>query len=313
MVAMTSERYWLAEYQPPSLVALCDRLAEALGVSRNAVGSKGDVNHLYGYHRSAAWVRHSAFSIDRSYSVTETAGNRNPGDENWLCAIDVTLPLEQLLQVCQRLDAAVRSGRLEKVVEWYGNLNGDQRVDGYDNIRNLVASSDSSHLWHLHMSFDRGRAGEDHSDLFQILIEGDDDMATNPQQGDIDGWRLDALINGYETVVGGPYAGEQVWIVKAIKELATRFPANPVQLEVDAWRGDALAVGAAEVRGGPLAGERMWLVEAINALAEHGGGPAGATAAEIAAKLVGDDEFTTKLARRLLAGLHLVQAPNAGA
>jgi hypothetical protein len=75
----------------------------------------------------------------------------------------------ELLAMCQRLDRAVREGRLEKVVEWFGNLNGDQRVDGYDNIRNVLAVADDSHLFHLHLSFDRTRVFEDHSDIFAVL------------------------------------------------------------------------------------------------------------------------------------------------
>lgn len=177
---LQSEAWWIREYQPPALADLCRRLREHYRVSAVALGSKGDNNHLNGYHRSAAWVLNSAYSTNRTYSVTETPGNRKPGDPNWLCAVDATLPSADLIAACQRLDAAVRAGRLEKVTEWYGNDDGDNRVDGYNNVANVVASSDDSHLWHLHMSFDRGRANENHDDVFAILTgteqQGDDDM-----------------------------------------------------------------------------------------------------------------------------------------
>lgn len=166
---LQAEPWWGAEFQPPTVADLCRGLRGFWGVDPVALGSKGDNNHLYGYHRSRAWVLNSVYCTNTSYSVSETSGNRGGGDENWLCAIDITTPTEELLAACRRLDAAVRSGRIEKVVEWYGNLGGDLRVDGYDNIRNQVASSDSSHLWHLHISLDRGRAGENHDDLYAIL------------------------------------------------------------------------------------------------------------------------------------------------
>jgi len=178
---LQTEVWWTREYQPPSVAELCRRLREHYKVSSVAIGSKGDNNHLYGYHRSRAWVLNSGYCTNRSYSVSETAGNRAGGDPNWLCAVDMTIPGPELIAACQRLDAAVRAGLLEKVTEWYGNDDGDSRVDGYDNVRNVVASSDDSHLWHLHISLDRGRAGEDHSDLYEILT-GEDDMDPEVKQ-----------------------------------------------------------------------------------------------------------------------------------
>jgi len=166
---LQAETYWVAEFQPPSIASLCQRLRVFFKVGSNAIGSKGDNNHLRGYHRSYAWVRNSAWSSNRTYSVTETAGNRNPGDVNWLCAVDMTVPADQLIPMCHRLDIAVRAGKLEKITEWYGNDDGDNRVDGYNNVANVVASSDDSHLWHLHLSFDRGRANENHDDLYAVL------------------------------------------------------------------------------------------------------------------------------------------------
>jgi hypothetical protein len=170
---LAAEPEWLAEYIPPTLRILCERLQAHYGLGWSHIGCKGDENHLRGYHRSRAWILNSRYCTNRTYSVSRTPGDRAGGDPNWLCAVDATLPRAELLAACKRLDAAVRGGRLEKVVEWYGNTDGDGRVDGFDNIANAIASSDSSHLWHLHMSFDRGRANEDHSDLFAI-ITGED-------------------------------------------------------------------------------------------------------------------------------------------
>lgn len=190
---LQGESEWNDELAAPALATLARQLRTALHVPDDAVGIRGDINHLRGYHRSAAWVHRSAFCTDRSYSVSETPGNRSPGDVNWVCALDVGgLPQDKLIAMCQRVDAAVRSGRFEKITEWYGNINGDQHVDGYDNIRNVLATSDSSHLVHLHLSFDRGRANEDHSDVFAILMG--DDMPTAEELWSHD---IDSSTNNY--------------------------------------------------------------------------------------------------------------------
>lgn len=169
---LDDEAAWRAETAAPGIATLAAGLrAHYAGAE---IGIRGDNNHLNGYHRSRRWIKESAFCTNRTYSVSRTAGDKSGGDSNWACAIDFGgIPQAELHQVCKRLDAAVRAGRLEKITEWYGNFGDDDRVDGFDNISNRMASSDSSHLFHLHMSFDRGRANEDHSDLLAILI-GDD-------------------------------------------------------------------------------------------------------------------------------------------
>ena len=169
MVALTEESWWRAEFAPPAMVNLRSALLNFWAIPSGNIGMKGDTNHRSGYHRSYAWVKNSSYCVSRTYSVSETPGNRNPGNVNWLAAMDITLPQDLLIRTCQRLDRVIRSGTLEKITEWYGNDDGDNRVDGYDNIRNAVASSDPSHLWHLHLSFDRGRANEDHTDVYYTL------------------------------------------------------------------------------------------------------------------------------------------------
>jgi len=166
---LNKETVWRDERTPDSLLALASQLVRHFGIPASAVGTRGDNNHLSGYHRSRRWIRESIYCTDRRYSVTRTPGNVSGGDGNHVAALDLSLPTTQLMTVCRRLDAAVRSGQLEKVTEWYGNVNGDQRVDGYDNIANVLSTSDSSHLTHLHLSFDRGRVSEDHGDVFAIL------------------------------------------------------------------------------------------------------------------------------------------------
>lgn len=176
---ITRDVSFLAEIVPPNLMALGKQLATHFEVPDYNIGFKGDAEHKRGYHRSRRFVKNSPYSTNHTYSVSEVPGNRTGGNDDWVCAMDVSLPPDKLLPMCQRLDVAVRAGKIEKVAEWFGNRDGNNRVDGYDNIHNAVSSSDSSHLWHAHFSFIRARANDDHKDLFEILTgTGIVDMAT---------------------------------------------------------------------------------------------------------------------------------------
>lgn len=169
---LNDEAAWQDEVGAPAIIALGKRLTGFWDGAQ--VWVRGDNSHLRGYHRSRRWIQTSMYCTDRTYSVSRTSGDRNGGDSNWACALDLGgLSQEDLMEACRRLDAACRAGKLEKITEWFGNLNGDTRVDGWNNIDNRPASSDSSHLTHLHLSFDRGRANEDHDDVFQILTGED--------------------------------------------------------------------------------------------------------------------------------------------
>lgn len=150
---LQAESYWGREIQPAPLVQLGNRLCAAFDRPRTAFGIKGDNRHLNGSHRSQEWILKSRYCTNRTYTVQSgltahqarlLAGfDFNPGSE------------ARMVAICKRLDVAVRAGRLEQVLAWYGNDDGDNIVDGYDNIRNRIASSDASHLWHLHLTCDR--------------------------------------------------------------------------------------------------------------------------------------------------------------
>jgi hypothetical protein len=176
---LQSEAAWVDEFTPSSLNILAVRLAIFWDVPRESMGTKGNEAHLSGYHRSRRWIKGSRYAVSRTYSVSRTAGDRAGGDSNAVCALDYKpKTLAQLVAACRRLDQATRAGRLEKITEWYGTFNGE-KVVGFDNISNRAASSDPSHLWHGHLSFDRGRVDESHADVFEVLT-GDDDMT--PEQ-----------------------------------------------------------------------------------------------------------------------------------
>jgi hypothetical protein len=168
MTDISGDFYYKRETIPANLAKLRTDLLEAFNISPDAVGIRGNpLTHFRGYHRSRNFILNSPHCTDTGYSVT--AEVNKGGDPEWVSALDLALDTKRLMEVCSRLDAAVKAGKIEKVVEWFGNLNGDTRVDGYDNIANRVATSDSSHLWHLHISLARANADDDHSDLFRIL------------------------------------------------------------------------------------------------------------------------------------------------
>jgi hypothetical protein len=144
---LRAEAVWRAELVSDELAWLVDALCAHFGVPRGNGGTKGDRYHLSGGHRSQRWILTSRWCTNRSYTVE---GGLSPALVDCIAAFDVTLPPAGMVAISRAADRATRSGQLEELVEWYGNLGGDERVDGWDNIRDRVASSDSSHLWHFH-------------------------------------------------------------------------------------------------------------------------------------------------------------------
>lgn len=100
-----------------------------------------------------------------NYSVQLTIDKQGPGDK--AAAIDLTFPDAQaddyktINKYSQRLLAAGRVGRQADprtvyMREFYGNVDTDSEVEGWDYFRWGAATSDSSHLWHIHISIQRG-------------------------------------------------------------------------------------------------------------------------------------------------------------
>lgn len=175
LAQLQAEPAWGTEFIPPTLQALGVRVAQHFGVPLSNIGTRGNTSHLSGYHRSRRWIRESAYCVSRTYSTSATPGDRNGGSDDAVSALDITLPPAALYATCRRVDEAMRAGRLDQCTEWFGTFDG-RVVTGWDNVRNTRTSSDSSHLFHLHLSFDRGRVAQDHAAVYEILTG--DDMAT---------------------------------------------------------------------------------------------------------------------------------------
>jgi len=225
---LQTEKVWRDQTVPHNLSELRLGVIRHFEVPPGNVGIFGNNRHLRGYHRSRAWVLGSRFCTNRTYSIARTAGDKRGGNDNWITAIDIKLPRPELVKVCRRIDKACRAGRLEKITEWYGNLGGDTIVDGWDNISNRPAKSDSSHLDHLHLSLDRGRANEDHGDLLAVITgqepEGGDRMSLSDENAHALIYRVEALSLGKDRVGGiGPAQGEAVFPTAALKSILARL------------------------------------------------------------------------------------------
>lgn len=116
-----------------------------------------------GYHNTRAA---NDANWSGNYSARDAEDRGGPADK--AAALDWTFPEAQhgdcarIMRYTQRLMAsALDKGdpRLDGWREFYGNTNGDGYVDGYDTRYLRPASSDSSHLWHIHLSEDRDKVG----------------------------------------------------------------------------------------------------------------------------------------------------------
>ncbi len=97
-----------------------------------------------------------------NYSIREAEDQGGPGDK--AAALDWCFPDAQrgdyttIGRYTRRLVASGKDRndpRLDRLREFYGQADTDSHVEGWD-CRHLVeVTSDSSHLWHIHLSFDR--------------------------------------------------------------------------------------------------------------------------------------------------------------
>lgn len=109
-----------------------------------------------GYHNSRK------NNLSSNYSVRDSEDKTGPDDK--AAAIDLTFPDAQrgdyrtIEKYCDRLMASSLDKddpRLDVLREWYGQTDTDAEVEGYDCRYLAYVTSDPSHLWHIHISFDR--------------------------------------------------------------------------------------------------------------------------------------------------------------
>lgn len=150
---LQAETWWGREIVTPELAGLGAELCRRTSRPADAAGTKGNNLHLRGSHRSQEWILNSRYCTSRTYTVQSGLTGEQA---RHVAGFDFTPgSAAAMLVQCQRLMAALRAGVLEEVREFYGNVDGDLIVDGWNNLLDRAASSDSSHLWHWHLGLDR--------------------------------------------------------------------------------------------------------------------------------------------------------------
>lgn len=160
----------MAEHAPDGLQWLAREIIKVIPTAEMS-GIVGDPSHTYGYHRARNVLPGG------DYSVQLPTDHRGDGDA--ASALDIKYSAKWMKIVTQRLmDSAKDQNdpRLNCVREFFGTVNGST-VAGWDTYYGTPATSDDSHLWHVHISVLR-QYNNDKTKLADILsvIKGDDDM-----------------------------------------------------------------------------------------------------------------------------------------
>ncbi|HEX5542397.1 MAG TPA: hypothetical protein VFX60_12700, partial [Micromonospora sp.] len=247
---LQAEQWWGREVVTPELDWLGSELCRRTGRPRTAFGHKGNDRHLNGGHRSQEWIKNSRYCTNRTYTVQS---GLTATQARYIAAADFTpgvwgTAANRQLMVAQtkRLVAAMKAGRLPGVREVIGTLDGKKvtgtRADG------STFSSDSSHLDHWHLTFDRRRAadrslmerivavalGEDSSMAMQLT-----DKLTLAQVPDVD-------YSQPTTTVGGILVSGYAYLLqhrtRTARELAALRQLLEALLEAQAGKGAAAII-----------------------------------------------------------------------
>lgn len=139
-------------------------ISDVLWPGMKALEPKSELGGIYankrGYHNKRENLPMPGSTFD--YSIDEFAiDKQGPADE--ASAIDWTFPDAQggdyktISKYSKRL-YAVRGGNDSRTVymrEFFGQIDSDSTVEGWDYGKNTSTTSDSSHLWHIHISIFR--------------------------------------------------------------------------------------------------------------------------------------------------------------
>ena len=141
----------MTEYAPQAILDLFAQVKAAFPSAINA-GVIGDKAHTYGYHRGRAFVSSSDYSVQYAED--------KEGDNQAACGLDISWnKASDQYEVSKRLLAAKTDSRMAACREFYGSTDG-VNVCGWDYKGGYAVTSDSSHLWHIHISFLRKYAND---------------------------------------------------------------------------------------------------------------------------------------------------------
>lgn len=145
-------------YPPKTITAIHTKVHAVMPGVQNG-GVVGDKDHGYGYHLSPNRLK--ALGKTDDYSIIENLDKGAGIDLEAASALDLT-PKTQADQklIGDRLMAAskAKDPRLKALREWFGSTDGGKTVTGYSLFRARVATADSSHKWHTHLSIWRSLA-----------------------------------------------------------------------------------------------------------------------------------------------------------
>lgn len=120
-----------------------------------------------GYHAPGSY---NLKNYPGNYSIRDAPDKTGPWWKDFSSALDWTFPDAQAgnfatidRYTSRLLKSALDAGdpRLDLIlVEFYGQADNDRAVEGYDERDEHHATSDASHLWHLHLSFIRSKCGD---------------------------------------------------------------------------------------------------------------------------------------------------------
>jgi hypothetical protein len=177
---LEAEPWWDREIVTSPMVGLGLRLRTAYNAGSGSVGIKGNEVHLSGGHRSQEWIKNSRYCENRTYTVQGSLA----GDQWRYCsALDFAPGIwgtpdnrRKMIVLTRRAIDAMKAGQIPELIEVFGTLDG-VHVTGWRNDLNVVVTSDSSHLDHEHLRFDRRYCNDNAvmSKMAAILLG--DDMA----------------------------------------------------------------------------------------------------------------------------------------
>lgn len=158
------------EYAPAAIAAAFDRLDVARpDWSLQLSGILGDASHTYGFHRSRNWdARYSSRKPD--YSIQRDLDRQGDGDA--ASALDIKPSGPNAVQVMATMTGNLiraidnRDPRARYLAEVYGTRNGTSVVG---RLFGRPATSDSTHLWHLHIA--SGRKWSDDATAWNAIVD----------------------------------------------------------------------------------------------------------------------------------------------
>lgn len=139
----------------------------------------GDYANKPGYHSTR---KDNQRSWPDNYSIQDAEDLGGPSDKT--AAYDWTFPDAQagrydlIMKYCKRLLASGQDPndtRLDGWREFYGQADKDTHVEGWDFRYVVSVTSDSSHLWHIHLSENRDQVESyENKDKLLEVLRGDD-------------------------------------------------------------------------------------------------------------------------------------------